>query len=312
MYASVVNHAANLGGLWVSTNINLGSASTWTRITPPGRTEGHPGNIQVLYDGTVLCSYNGRRNAAGAFTQSSGVFIYNPGLQQWSDKSDSHMFYWTQDVVVDPNDATQNTWYAGTYNGWGGPPNGLGGLYKTTDRGNTWTRLNSMEGVTSVTFNPTNPDQLFVATEADGLLTSTDINSVTPTFIPVLSYPFRQPHRIFFNPYNANKIWVSSFGNGMKVGDMISTGIGFNNTEEEELEIYPNPTYKKLAVGSRQYAIKSIEIYNSIGEIVLCFSFPGAYCILPVDIDVSTLPKGIYFINISTPGKVYRKKLIIG
>ena len=79
MYVSVVNHSANAGGIYVSANINLGASSTWTRIPPPGRTEGHPGNIQVLYDGTVLCSWNGRRNSAGAFTQSSGVFIYKIG-----------------------------------------------------------------------------------------------------------------------------------------------------------------------------------------------------------------------------------------
>lgn len=316
MYASVVNHGANLGGLWVSANINLGAASTWTRITPPGRTEGHPGNIQVLYDGTVLCSFNGRRNAAGAFTQSSGVFIYNPGLQQWSDKSDSHMFYWTQDVVVDPNDATQNTWYAGVYNGWGGPPNGLGGLYRTTDRGNTWTRLNAMEGVTSVTFNPANPDQLFVATEADGLLTSTDINSATPTFVPVLSYPFRQPHRIFFNPYNANKIWVSSFGNGMKVGDMTTTGISFSNNVERNLQLYPNPARGKLAVSNFQSddhsgSIQSIEIRNSIGEKAMIVKIPKSNLMDPYEIDVSALQPGIYLIHFISGETVFQDKLFI-
>jgi hypothetical protein len=35
------------------------------------------------------------------------------------------MRYWTKDVVIDPHDATQNTWYAGVWSGWGGPPNGL-------------------------------------------------------------------------------------------------------------------------------------------------------------------------------------------
>ncbi|MFO0953439.1 MAG: hypothetical protein U0835_20270 [Isosphaeraceae bacterium] len=54
-------------------------------------------------------------------------------------------------------------------NGWGGPPNDLGGLYKTTNRGQTWTRVLTVTGVTSATFNPNDPNELFVTTETDGL-----------------------------------------------------------------------------------------------------------------------------------------------
>ncbi len=310
MYASVVNHGANLGGIWVSSDINNGATSTWTRITPPGRTEGHPGNIQVLNDGTVLCTFNGRRNPAGSFTQSSGVFIYNPGLQQWSDKSDSRMFYWTQDVVVDPNDATQNTWYAGVYNGWGGPPNGLGGSYKSTDRGSTWTRLSSIEGVTSITFNPTNADQVFVATETDGLLTSTNINSSVPTFQSVPAYPFRQPQRIFFNPYNSNEMWVSSFGNGMKVGNMIATEVTFTKPEKGGFEIYPNPVKDKFTIHDSRFTMGTAEIkvYNMLGVAVQSEIKNQKS---EMSVDVHALPSGIYFVNIRTNEKEYRQKLII-
>ncbi|MEO8086076.1 MAG: T9SS type A sorting domain-containing protein [Bacteroidota bacterium] len=317
MYASVVNHVANLGGIWVSNDINLGASSTWTRITPPGRTEGHPGNIKVLNDGTVLCTFNARRNPAGAFTQSSGVFIYNPGLQTWSDKSDSHLFYWTQDVVVDPNDPAQNTWYAGSFNGWGGPPNGLGGLYKTTDRGNTWARLNAIEGVTSVTFNPNNADQVFVATETDGLLTSTDINSAAPTFQTVLSYPFRQPQRIFFNPYASSEMWVSSFGNGMKVGDMTPTGIIFSKTGVDDLKIYPNPAKNKFTISnghpdSYREAIRTIEIFNPIGEKLMTINFsPASNYKQSAEVDISALAKGVYLVNAVNEDGIFRSKLII-
>ena len=308
LYASVVNHGANLGGIWVSNNVNLGASSTWTRITPPGRTEGHPGNIQVLNDGTVLCSFNARRNPAGAFTQSSGVFIYNPGLQTWSDKSDSHLFYWTQEVVVDPNDPLQNTWYAGVYNGWGGPPNGLGGLYKTTDRGNTWTRLNSAEGVTSVTFNPQNQDQIFVATETDGLLTSMDINSSTPTFQPVMNYPFRQPQRIFFNPYDASEMWVGSFGNGMKTGVVVSTGVSFHTSSEKIFSVYPNPAARQISptitIPVSGSALKIIDITGK--EI-----FKTSASSLEYKLDITNWQPGIYFVTIDGGQQIYRKKLVV-
>ncbi len=313
MYASVVNNSANLGGIWISNDINLGAASTWTRLTQPPRTEGHPGNIQVLNDGSVLCSFSARRNPNGVFTQSSGVFIYNPVSQQWSDRSDANLFYWTQDVVADPNDAAQNTWYAGAYNGWGGPPNGLGGLYKTTDRGITWIRLNSIEGVTSVTFNPANANQLFVATETDGLLVSTDINSSAPTFQPVLSYIFRQPHRIFFNPYDSTKIWVSSFGNGMKVGDMTQTGIAFHENAGDGLKIYPNPSKDKIRfiVADKGNIAGELTVYNVTGEKVLQVCLSLVNNALTNEVDVHSLSSGIYFAVVSVNEKQYRAKLII-
>ena len=95
------------------------------------------------------------------------------------------------DLVVDPNDTAQNTWYAGVYSGWGGPPNGLGGLYKTTNRGLAWTRLNNDDGVSSCAFNPLNANELYVTTETEGLLFSSNINSASPALTQVTSYPFR-------------------------------------------------------------------------------------------------------------------------
>ena len=44
------------------------------------------------------------------------------------DRSDPRIHYWTNDVVIDPSDPTQNTWYVGVYSGWGGNANDLGGL----------------------------------------------------------------------------------------------------------------------------------------------------------------------------------------
>src|SRR4029079_18376656 len=82
MYASVIH--STQGGIFVSTNVQNGAASTWTKVTNPPRTEGHPFNIRVLNDGMVVCTYSGRRNAAGAFTASSGVFTSTDGGNTWA------------------------------------------------------------------------------------------------------------------------------------------------------------------------------------------------------------------------------------
>jgi hypothetical protein len=215
LYASVVH--STQGGIFVSNNINAGAASTWTKLTNPPRTEGHPFNIVVLNDGTLVVSYSGRRNSSGAFTASSGVFVSTDGGTSWIDRSHPGMLYWTKDVVVDPHDPTQNTWYVGVFSGWGGPPNGLGGLYRTTNRGQSWTKVNSLDRVTSITIHPTKPNEAYLTTETNGLWHTTNLGAA-PTFTRVTSYPFRQPERVFFNPHNVDEVWVTSFGGGLMVG----------------------------------------------------------------------------------------------
>jgi hypothetical protein len=216
MYASVIHSTA--GGIYVSSDIQNGSASAWAKLANPPRTEGHPFNIHVLNDGMLVCTYSGRRNSSGAFTASSGVFTSTDGGGTWADRSDAGMRYWTKDLVIDPSDFSQSTWYAAVFSGWGGPPNGLGGLYKTTNRGITWARISSLDRVTSCTISPTNAGEMYLTTETEGLWYSSNINSAAPIFSAVTSYPFRQPERVFYNPYNPNEIWVTSFGNGIRVG----------------------------------------------------------------------------------------------
>jgi photosystem II stability/assembly factor-like uncharacterized protein len=222
LFASVIATNMSQAGIYVSTNIQNGAAATWQRLAPPPRTQGHPFNIHPLNDGSLVCTYSGRR--AGnpqEFTASSGVFFSTNAGNLWIDRSNPNMEYWTMDLVVDPNDATQNTWYAGVYSGWGGPPNGLGGLYTTTNRGLAWTWLNTNDGVSSCAFNPLNSNELYVTTEDEGLLFSGNINSASPAFSQVASYPFGQPERVFFNPYNPSEMWVTSFGNGIRVGSTL-------------------------------------------------------------------------------------------
>ncbi|MDB6122846.1 MAG: BNR/Asp-box repeat protein [Pedosphaera sp.] len=218
LYASVIH--STLGGIFVSSNIQNGAASTWTKLTNPPRTEGHPFNVHVLNDGTLVCTYSGRRTST-AFTASSGVFVSTNGGTSWIDRSHTNMSYWTKDLLIDPNDTTQSTWYVGVFSGWGGAPNGLGGLYKTTNRGVSWTRLNSLDRVTSCAINPLDANEVYLTTETLGLWCSTNINVGSPNFFQVMSYPFRQPERVFFNPYKPIEIWVTSFGNGIKVGSTL-------------------------------------------------------------------------------------------
>ncbi len=222
MYASVINYGGGTGqgGIWITNDLNNLGSSIWTKLSNPPRTESHPASIVVLNDGKMVCTFSGRRNSSGTFTASSGVFIYDPVANSWTDVSHTDMQYWTKDIIIDQSDPAQNTWYVCVFSGWGGAANGKGGLFKTTNRGTSWTKLTGtqFDRVTSITFNPSIPSQAYLTTETQGLWISNNMGVATPSWALVNSYPFRQPERVFFNPYNLTEVWVSSFGNGLKMG----------------------------------------------------------------------------------------------
>jgi hypothetical protein len=268
-YASVIHYGngAGTGGIYRCDNLQNPATASWTLLPAPPRTERHPACIVVLNDGTVVCSFSGRRNSAGQFTNSSGVFTYNPTSGAWTDVSDPAMHYWTKDVVVAPNDPTQNTWYAAVFSGWGGAPNGLGGLFRTTNRGQTWTKLtgSKFDRVTSLTFNPSNPKQAFLTTETQGLWMTSDITAASPVFTQVQSYGFRQPERVYFNPFDPTEMWVSNFGNGMNMGTITVTGTE-TLVAENRFFVFPNPVSDMLNI--RTDYPGDVLVYDAVGRII--------------------------------------------
>ncbi|HET7183883.1 MAG TPA: hypothetical protein VFI82_04320 [Terriglobales bacterium] len=140
---------------WASLNAGTHSAGTWQLIGPSKATQ--PGVLDVLADGAQYVTA-GRVTAMaiGPACHSGGCPIYVAaagggiwrtrdglaGSPRWEFVSGSFATNAIGSLVVDPNDATGNTLYAGT-----GEPNisadseaGMG-IYKSTDGGNTWTLL---------------------------------------------------------------------------------------------------------------------------------------------------------------------------
>jgi hypothetical protein len=279
----------------MTNDLNNLASSQWTHLPTPPRTEGHPASTEVLNDGKMVCTFSGRINPSGSFTPSSGVFIYDPALNSWSDVSDPNMYYWTKDIIIDPRDATQNTWYIGVFSGWGGPPNGLGGLYKTINRGINWTKLTGtqFDRVTSLTFNPQNLNQAYMTTETQGLWVSQNMQATVPTWDLVDSYPFRQPERVFFNPFNTNEMWVTSFGNGMKTGFMNLTSVTEIPLAGSDFSAYPNPFNEKISIKSKK-ANGPIHVFDILGKEI----YAGMLKQGINEVNASQWPAGVYFIRI--------------
>jgi photosystem II stability/assembly factor-like uncharacterized protein len=228
LYAAMVNSAT--GGIYRTVNLDAGTASTWTKLAVPPRTQGHPYNIAVLNDGTLVTTYSAR--ITSDFQPSSGVFVSTDDGASWLDRSAAGMQYYTKDLTVDPYDPAQATWYAGVWGEWGASAE-FGGLYFTTNRGVSWTRITTdLKAVGSCTISPVNPEEMYVTTEDQGLWFAADRRAASPTFTQVSGYPFSFPTRVFFNPYDANEVWVTSYGNGLRLGRVIEPRpmLGFQRT----------------------------------------------------------------------------------
>jgi hypothetical protein len=172
----------------------------------------------------LVATFSARTLADGiTLTESSGVFFSADNGNTWQDRTAPGMKFYTKDLIVDPHDANANTWYAtvwGRHTTWPAPNNqGNGGLYKTTDRGQTWTRILAHETAESISIHPTKPGTAYLTTENDALYFTENLESAQPVFEKVASYPWWRPKRVFFNPFNACQVWVTSMGGGLWMGE---------------------------------------------------------------------------------------------
>jgi photosystem II stability/assembly factor-like uncharacterized protein len=302
LYASVVNSQS--GGIYRTANLGSGDASTWSITTSPARTEGHPYTVYVLNDGTIVSSWSGRR--ASNFTPSSGVFVSTNDGVSWEDVSlEDKMYYWTKDLVIDPNDASQNTWYVAVHSGWGGEANDKGGLYKTTDRGQNWTLVFDSYRVESAGIHPQNPAIVYATTESEGLWYSENATEANPTFSQLMNYDFQHPMRVFFHPQNANEVWVTSFGNGMKTGNTEVSGLATLKNGPEFM-IFPNPANNYFSLKTASNA-RSFSVADQQGNIVLTGEMKQQTMV-----DTHSLVPGMYFISVNyDTGETATEKIII-
>jgi len=224
LYVGVVHHVQ--GGIYMTAGLDKGEQATWERLAAPPRTEGHPLSIVPLNDGSLLCSYSGRRTGL-TFTPSSGVFWSPDNGRTWEDRTDPAMRLWTKEVSVDPGDPSQNTWYACVCCDGGGTTPGSTGLWRTKDRGKTWKQIAdaslSRQGALNVqacTFVPDHPACLFFSTYLDGIYFTKNLNAEKPVFRQLESFPFAKARHMIFNPFDKDELWVCTSGNGIYAGRM--------------------------------------------------------------------------------------------
>ena len=91
----------------------------------------------------------------------------------------------------------------------------------------------------------------------------------------------------------------------------VSGGVGINdgNIDPRYFSTYPNPSNGifQLTVDNMQSAKGELEIYNLFGEKV----YTASNIQPPMQIDLSTLSKGIYFVKVNSGEKIYSKKIFV-
>lgn len=314
MYAAVIDTINGIGGIYVCDSLVTGPSAPWRRLSVPQRTEGRAIGIQVLKNGELLATYSARDKGNFQFAQSAGVFFSSDKGVSWMDSTAQSMRFSVNSVTVDPNDTSENTWWACVGSSGTTQP----GLYRTTNRGAVWTRLYDTAS-SYISFHPTLKHTMYLSGERNGLTYITAAGSSAPVFTPLTEFPFRAPHRVFFNPYNVNEVWVTTFGNGMYVGTTNLTSVtgGRENDPPRNFELmqnYPNPFNPTTTIGFtlKVSGFTTLKVYDALGrEAAVLVNDQQESGQSFIDFDASKLSSGLYIYQLTSGSYTQTKKMIL-
>jgi len=82
-----------------------------------------------------------------------------------------------------------------------------------------------------------------------------------------------------------------------------------NETSDGDgIEVYPNPAGNQLTVDSKQYTIKSVSIFNSVGQKVMMYDI---FKKPTTEFNIQLLPEGLYILKAETEDKFFTTKICI-
>jgi len=266
-----------------------------------------------------------------------GTMAY--GVYFSDDNGESWMNVGMDGYNINALASKENTLFAGTFNG----------LFKTTNLGATWNKIDAGFINTNIRSIAISQDKIFVGT-LDGIFLSTDdgvnwiekSNGLTDKHIRdilifqnhlvvatwegvFLSYDWGE----YFNEKNSGltntntgclvtdnyNIYAGTLGNGgifrASLAPFLEINVEENSNQNNEISIFPNPVSDILSLNLNQTVISNsiIRIYNVQGNIVLESEIPDG--IIEWKLITKNLPVGLYYLNLLSENECKAQRFVI-
>lgn len=177
-----------------------------------------------------------------------------------------------------------------------------GGLYETTDGGDTWVRILKVYGCYRLTISDYYPDKWYLATVSDGIYITEDKGA---SWIRDDIFPFRKPTRISEDPNDSSLVWVNTYGGGVWKGRIIdTTASGVAEQIKQGINVYPNPFSERLVIEAPENT--RINIHDVYGRELAQFSDTN-----PVWRPRADALPGVYFVKAFSGKHVIVEKVVL-
>jgi hypothetical protein len=278
------------------------AASSWTAISPD-LTNGNQARLGTV---TTIAVAKTNSNTIIAGTDDANVWITTNSGTNWTKVSSSLPYRWVTRVAFDPTN--DNIAYV-TYNGlkWRDPqPH----VFRTTNRGQTWTDISSNlpdAPVNAFDIDPNRPNVLFVGSDVGAYVSFNSGGSwqFLGSGLPMVSvYDFK------IHP-TANYLVAGTHGRSMYKIDLAQV-VGVQQTSAEVPEgyylsqNYPNPFNPSTKISYRLSAADNVElkVYDITGKIITSLvnakQSAGSY---EVEFNAAGLSSGVYFYALIVNGQ---------
>lgn len=111
-------------------------------------------------------------------------------------------------------------------------------------------------------------------------------------------------------PFNDPLSWGTDMQTTLTIHPVVCKTVGLNELTDPEASVHPNPAGGIVNISTWRSSEKiNLEIFTMTGKQAYARAFPGS--ITNFNIDLSTLPKGMYMIRISDSKRRHSQKLVM-
>jgi len=278
------------------------AAGNWSVISPDLTDGPYEGNLTF---GTIISISVSPLNSDVIFvgTDDGNLWTTENGGAFWSNVSASLPNRWVTSVLADPNDV--NTVYA-TYSGYRFGEN-LGHVFKSENSGATWDDITG--NIPDIPINDIVKDSygnLFVATDV-GVVASLDQgNSWNVLAANLPSVPVTDLHIHQGSEY----LYAATYGRSSYKINIAENILSPTNQDlQTTIALFPNPAQDTVVISFQHQAENiAVTIYDALGRKMMHKTIPAV--LNKASLDISVLPKGLYYVGLDIAGAGTTKKLI--